>query len=97
MLCPHTDKERLGLGLPQSAEAAGKSVHCGKGKIGVFTVFDNSSLKRMPREASVGREIDFQKLSTSKTYDPRTRKNKIPFRPIAHLRLPILLGNRNLR
>ena len=46
-----------------------KSALSGKGKAFIFTVIDNSLLKMLPREASIGREIDFQQLSTSKAHD----------------------------
>ncbi|MXQ80641.1 hypothetical protein E5288_WYG009032 [Bos mutus] len=54
-----------------------KSALNGKGKACIFTVIDNSLLKTLPREASTGREIDFQQLSTSKAHDdPRAAVSK---------------------
>lgn len=53
-----------------------KSALSGEGQAFIFTVIDNSLWKRMPREASIGKEIDFQQLGTSKTNgDPMKEKS----------------------
>lgn len=53
-----------------------KSVLSGEGKAFICTVIDNGLLKMLPRGAAIGREIDFQRLSTSNAYDdPRKQKN----------------------
>lgn len=81
-LSPDTNQEGLVL-APQFwflclQRQHNKRVLSGEEKAFIFTVFDNCLLKMMPREASIGREIGIQKLSTSKTMMiPGNRKHHL--------------------